>query len=120
MTAPHVLFNNKLMDFLEDLSSVIGHVPEYKVLTASAKFLSGFQKTQNQELFDRYVVEPYGEFILARDEAFLLEEGFGDASGNVVTLLKSVWTTISSADKDSIWSHFHVLMMLNIRCKERV
>ncbi len=111
------MFNNKLLDFVDDLGAVIGHVPEYKLIATSIKFLSQFQVTQNQSVFDRYVAAPYGEFIRGKDEAFFLEEQYTDASGGVVSLLKGVWGTIGDEDKESIWAHLHVLLVLNERCK---
>ena len=113
---PFTLFNNKLVDFLDDLKGVIGHLPEYSLMASSARFLAQFQLRQNHELFARYVVEPYGASIMARDESFLLGESFGMSGASVVTLIKSVWGGLDASDRDSIWSHMHVLMFLSKRC----
>ncbi len=119
---PHTLFNNKLIDFLDDLKGVIGHLPEYSVMASSARFLSQFQLRQNQNLFERFVAQPYGPSILARDECFLLEESFtgvtggGSNNAGVVSLIKCVWKSLSQADRESIWAHMHVLIVLNERC----
>jgi hypothetical protein len=121
MSTPHAaaiaMFNNKLLDFVDDLRGIIGHVPEYKLIATSVKFLAQFQETQNQAVFDRYVAEPYSSFIRGRDEAFFLDEQYADVSGGVVALLKSVWTSIGDDDKDAVWAHLHVLLVLNDRCK---
>jgi hypothetical protein len=116
ITTPHQLFNNKLIDFLEDLEGVVGHLPEYAVLVSSAKFLAQFKPSQNQELFASYVRQPYGASILARDEAFLLEEKFSASKADVVSLLKNVWSTLRPEDKESVWAHMHVLVVLCDRC----
>ena len=116
MANPYVLFNNKLMDFLEDLKGVIGHLPDYTILVTSAKFLAQFKEKQNQELFDRFVVQPYGPLIVARNEAFLLEEKYSNSKADIVSLLKNVWTTMQDADKESVWAHMHVLVVLSDRC----
>lgn len=121
-TCPFTLFNNKLIDFVDDLQGVIGHLPEYAVMSSSARFLAQFKLRQNQELFDRLVATPYGASILARDEHFLLEETFDDIGGGgssagVVSLIKSVWKSLTDADRESIWAHMHVLIVLNGRCR---
>lgn len=120
MAASHsdniALFNNKLLDFVDDLGCVIGHVPEYKLIATSAKFMAQFQEAQNQSVFDRYVARPYGALIRDKDEAFLMDEKYTDASGGVVALLKGVWGTLAAEDKESIWAHLHVLLVLNERC----
>ena len=111
------MFNNKLLDFVDDLGGVIGHVPEYKLIATSAKFLAKFQEAQNQSVFDRYVAQPYGDFIRSKDEAFFLEEQYTDVSGGVVSLLKGVWRSIGDEDKEAIWAHLHILLVLSERCK---
>lgn len=114
---PYAMFNNKLGDFLDDLRSVIGHLPEYTVLTSSVQFLSKFQEEQNCVLFDRYVVAPYGDQIRNRDEAFLLGEQYSaNANSGIVYMLKSVWRSLPDQDKSSVWDHMHVLLLLSERC----
>ena len=115
MATPHALFNNKLMDFLDDIKSIVGHLPEYAVLTSSVKFLSNFQEEQNSIMFDRYVVVPYGDQIKARDEAFMLGQSYNDSG--VVAMLKSVWCSLSEPDRESVWAHMHVLLVLALRCR---
>ena len=112
---PYTLFNNKLTDFLDDLRPILGHLPEYTVLSSSVQFLSKFQEEQNCVMFDRYVAVPYGEQVMARDEAFLLGEQYGAGAG-IVSMLKSVWTSLPDQDKASVWAHMHVLMVLAGRC----
>jgi hypothetical protein len=120
---PWTLFNAKLIDFVDDLQGVLGHLPEYTVFASSARLLSQFQLRQNQGMFDRYVAKPYGAFIVARNEAFLLDQDFSDVTGGgsqndgIVSLLKSVWTSLPQEDKESIWAHMQVLLVLNDRCK---
>lgn len=118
---PVTLFNNKLTDFVDDLSGVLGHLPEYTVMSSSVRFLSQFQPRQNQDLFNRFVATPYGASVMKRDERFLLEERFQSAAGGsnsegVVSLIKSVWKSLPPADRESIWAHMHVLIVLNERC----
>jgi hypothetical protein len=113
---PYAMFNNKLVDFLEDLKGVIGHLPDYTILLSSAKFLAQFKERQNQELFERYVNQPYGSLIVARNEAFLLDEKYSNSKSDIVSLLKNVWATMQDADKESVWAHMHVLVVLSQRC----
>ncbi len=115
--SPFALFNNKLIDFVDDLGGVLGHLPEYTVLSSSGRFLAQFQVRQNHELFERYVAVPYGASILTRDETFLLEEAKFAGNAGIVSLIKSVWRSLPAADRDSVWAHLHVLMVLGERCK---
>ena len=113
-------FNNKLIDFADDLSGVIGHLPEYGLLTSSVRFMAQFNVRQNQQFYDQYVGRPFGASILARDEKFFLEEASFEADqGNLVALIKSVWRSLSKADQDSIWQHMQVLVVLSERCNNQ-
>ena len=116
---PWTLFNRKLLEFVDDLQSVLGHLSEYTMFASTARLLSQFQLRQNQDFFERFVAKPYASMIAAKDEAFLLDEDFASIAGNgngIVSLLKSVWTSLPQGDRDSIWAHMQVLVVLNGRC----
>lgn len=121
-TSTFELFNNKLSEFIEDLRGVLGTLPEYKMIASSSRLLSQVQVRQNCNLFYQYVVIPYGEQIMARDEKFLLDHDFtkeaseaGSGAG-VVDLLKKVWTSMSLDDRESVWGHLGILIVLSRRC----
>ena len=126
----NTMFNHKLIDFIDDLEGVIGHLPEYPIVVTSVKMLSHIQENKNRQVFDKYICEPYEEYILARDEAFLLNKDYdeverklggqeSDASGGgIVSLLKGVWSTLSKENKASIWEHMQVLLFINRRYKQ--
>ena len=112
-------FNNKLFDFLDDLKSVIGELPEYGILSSSARLLGAMNPSRNRQVFATVVVSKYGERIVARDESFFLDTEFTGVSGsgtpNVVDMLKNVWGQLCAADKEAIWDHLNVLVALNAR-----
>jgi hypothetical protein len=123
-TAPvsaHVLFNRKLIDFLVDLEGPVqGKLPSYTTLLASVKALSKIDEAQNQIVFDRYVARPYEDKILAKDERFFMGTDYGmtqsaDSMG-IVSILKAVWADLGPDDKEAIWAHLKVLVVLNRRC----
>jgi hypothetical protein len=116
--SPHELFNRKLADFLEDLHCVVGHLPEYTLLSSSVKWLTQYDVTRNQKLFDMYVSAKYEDYILQHDEQFFLSTDYSDVGDmNLVHMLKRVWSTLTDKDKEAIWVHLHVLAILNRRCK---
>ena len=112
----YAVFNTKLIDFLEDLGGVLGSVPDYKTLVASAKFLARMNERQNAKLFVQYVSGPYSQEIMDRNESFFVDREYKEASdanaGDIVQLLKGVWTNLAVQDKDSIWAHLHMLVTI--------
>ena len=119
-TSPFELFNRKLEDFVDDLHPVIGHLPEYKLVSSGIKWLSQYDAQKNQQLFDKYVLEYYENRIMQRDEAFFLSsDNYGYQDMNLVQLLKSVWaTSLTPNDKNAVWGHMQVLTVLSRRCRE--
>ena len=114
------MFNNKLVDFVEDLKEVLGHLNEYELIKTSAKFMAKVDPEKNQDIFDKHIAVPYHGHILKKDSTFFLNhEDYSvneDTDNQLVSLLKSIWNTLSDNDKESIWTHFHVLLVLNSRC----
>jgi hypothetical protein len=112
----YAVFNTKLIDFLEDLNGVLGHVPDYKTLVTSAKFLARMNERQNAKLFIQFVSGPYGKEILERNESFFVDRDFKEAkdanAGDIVQLLKGVWKNLAKEDRDSIWAHLHMLVTI--------
>lgn len=116
------MFNRKLYDMLEDLAASFPVVPEFGLANSpTARMLMNLDPTQAQRMFQEYVALPYDARILARDDAFLLsQDHFGPVGGcgtvDMIALIKGVWTDASAENKDAIWKHLHVLIVLNRRC----
>lgn len=112
------MFNRKLMDMLEDLAACFPTVTEFTVATSPpARMLLGMDPCHAQGLFDEFVALPYERRILDRDEAFLMsQERFGPVTTDLVAMIKRVWQDASREDKEAIWRHLHVLIVLNRRC----
>ena len=109
----YAVFNAKLIDFLDDLKGVLGHVPDYVTLVSGAKFLAQMNERQNAKLFMKYVSGPYGPQILEQNESFFVTHEYTEANaGDIVQLLKGVWKELADEDKDSIWAHLHMLVTI--------
>lgn len=118
----YLLFNRKLIDMLEDLSACFPTVTEFSMaLSPPGRMLMSMDPCHSQRMFQEYVILPYEQRILDRDEAFLLtQEQFGPTTinqGDLVALVKRVWCDASTKDRDAIWRHLHVLIVLSRRCE---
>lgn len=115
------LFNRKLIDMLEDLASCFPSVTEFSMaLSPPARMLLTMDPRHGQQMFSTFVVRPYENHIMSKDEAFLMnQESFGPkglVGVDIVNLIKRVWREASARDKDAIWRHLHVLIVLSRRC----
>ena len=109
----YATFNTRLVEFLEDLRGVMGDVPDYNSLVTVVKTLSRMNERQNARLFIQYVSEPYKNEILDRNEAFFVTHDYTEANaGDIVQLLKGVWNKLAQEDKDMIWEHLNLLVII--------
>ena len=122
---PVELFNRKLLDFADDLRALkegMPHlqVPELDVLRPSIKLALTVDETKPRRMFNDYVAAHYEQRILDKDERFFLEQaafgGGSQESFNLVQVLRRMWTELSPSDRDAIWAHLRVLLLLNAKC----
>jgi hypothetical protein len=122
------MFQNKLQDFLDDLRPALGTLPEYNLLTTSMKFIS---PEKNYAFFNTYIATPYGARLIAKDEGFFLDSSFAPGAGggrgggggdsiNLIAMVKEAWTSLSPQDREAIWAHISVLMLIHDRIQKAV
>ena len=117
------LFNTRLLEFIDDMDSVYDGAKQIRKGISLAILLDRKLPVQT---FEAHVVKPYGESIMARNEAFLLEQDYASSLKNVpatpnlssmdiVSELKGIWKTLTPENKDAIWNHMRVLVVLASR-----
>lgn len=113
------MFNRKLTDMIEDLATSFPTVTEFAIaLSPPARMLLSLDPAHAQRMFQEYVVLPYEQHVLDRDEAFMLaQERFGPVTNDLVTTIKRVWLGATTVDREAIWKHLHVLIVLSRRCE---
>ena len=117
----HELFNRKLRDFMDDLKPIIGHLPEFSLVSKSVLLLANLEPKKNQELFNFFIAQPYEARVMSRDENFFLERGDqlcteAGGSAGLMPMLRQVWSSLLPADREAVWAHMQVLLVLNRRC----
>ena len=123
---PHALFNRKLLDFVADLKLLKSQMPssdlpDMDMVRTAVNFAASLDERNPQRVFDIHVAKQYEEHIMKRDEHFLLEADYThiDIDFDIIDIVKSAWKNISAQDKDAIWQHLQVLLLLNRKCMER-
>jgi len=121
------VFNQKLLDFAADISRLrasgkADDVPALDILKPSVEMIMQFDPKKSQAVFHECVVLRYGPQIERRDEKFLLENDYKEsaadlgASTDIVDMVKKVWTKLDVQEKNAIWDHLTLLVMLSKRC----
>jgi hypothetical protein len=122
----HQLFNRKLIDFADDLQnlrSMIGaEIPEIDAMSPAITATSAMFPTKPQELFHEYVSSKFEQHIVKQDDEFFLNQKADDLTGetntaDLVGLLKKIWGNLSVQNKNAIWKHLQVLLILDKKCR---
>ena len=116
---PHVLFNAKLMEFMQDLIDTFPNDNEFiacqQLLDASIKFDMKFP----QSMFNQYIVDKYEQYLVDENEDFFLKESYDQTITDLqfVEKLKQIWRTLDKDNKSIVWKYMKCLLVLNKRCK---
>lgn len=111
-------FNEQLINFLNELSSLF---PEDKMLKTSYHTVEFMKKSNPREIMNLFkkFVYPYKEQILKRDESFFLNNDFSDSikSNSTITemfRIKTLWASgrLTNNDKECVWNYFKVFIYL--------
>jgi hypothetical protein len=116
----YVMFNNSLIDFLDDIRDVLSDLKEYDIIYTSAKFLSKVDPQKNQRMFEKFIGAPYRDEIMSKNESFFLssDRDFNNSDTQLVNMLKSMWGTMGDANRETVWKHMQVLAILSTRCSQ--
>ena len=112
-------FNSKIEEFMTDLISSYPNDKDFLMFKQSFKMLKLVDDTKPAVLFKMYTMK-YIDQITSKDEKFFLDHDFKDElnssdnqdfSSEMLSKLKSYWSTMSSENKEAIWNY------LNLLCK---
>ena len=114
------VFNQQLKDFIADVSAVY---PDIKGMTPVINLAMGLEKTTPATMFSRMVAHKFGDRIAKKDESFFLEYSFSDEVSSsagvlpglgldIVGQLKNVYQTLQPSNKEAVWKHLQVLVLL--------
>jgi hypothetical protein len=101
-------------------------VSEFKQLKTGLTLLKTLDEKKPIELFNVYINDDFKTYIMQKDEAFFLKDMDKhiptstpiDVSEwhRVISLIRSLWSTLHDDNKETIWKYFQVLIALNDKC----
>jgi hypothetical protein len=124
MTTTLGLFNNKLIDFFQELYETY---PEERSIKSALEGLQGAKKINPKlilDLFTEYVTKPLRDAILAEDDKTvitfakaMIATQFNEMSPALLVFDK-LWPSMSEANRDIIWKHMKVLVLLSEKARQ--
>lgn len=109
------IFNTRFMEFIDDITKVSPDIAKYKTIVS---MVTGLDRTTVHRIFNEFVVTPFREHIVARDESFFLNESYDNVPNrdvNIIEHLKGIWGALGAGDKECVWKHLNLLVMLSER-----
>ena len=119
MAAFYDVFNDKLVEFLKDLTSSFPHVDEFRKLKAGTMCIINIDPKKPRNVFHTMVADKYRASILAKDEQFFLShnyEAHKDEWEDFIEELKRMWSGLDANNKDTIWKYFNLLLLISDKC----
>jgi len=116
----HLIFNQKVTEFMNDLILAYLEIEQFKSLKAALTLLKNISEKTPMQYFKQFILPKYGAQIKTRDEQFFL--ACNDYSGDIqqvatrpeywedfIDHLKSMWGTMSDDNKEAIWNYMTLL-----------
>jgi len=118
MTTMLGMFNNRLVDFFEDLAATF---PEERDIKMGLEAIKGAKKINPRlvlDMFVEYIKKPLQTFILAEDEEKIISyarqiisEKFNEISPAIM-IFDKYWGSMSEQNQRAVWNHLKVLVLL--------
>jgi len=112
------MFNNRLVDFFEDLAATF---PEERDIKMGLEAIKGAKKINPRlvlDMFVEYIKKPLETFILAEDEEKIISyarqiisEKFNEISPAIM-IFDKYWGSMSEKNQRAVWNHLKVLVLL--------
>jgi hypothetical protein len=116
----YIAFNKALKHFVRCSIEAFPDFKELKVLLITYKMLKTINKKQPCKLF-LAMTSNCQDAILAKDEQYFIENGLYCPENSIQSLsaaFKEKWFALDSTNKDVIWQHLQVLVLLSRKCQK--
>lgn len=118
------MFNRQLESFVDELIGMFPEDSDFRLFKTSISLLTKTAPRKIVEIFQEFVITPYRDLLLSRDEQKILNMDFkhleGDVDMDIVPKLKQYWNSMSDSSKDAIWKYCDVLIKLSDKYHEGV
>jgi hypothetical protein len=119
------IFNSKLIGFFEDLAETFPEEKDIKSALEMLQFAKKSTPTMILSMFVEYVQKPLHDSIMKEDENAIIEfarasitSQFNEISPALMIFDKH-WATLSDANRQAIWKHLKVLVLLAERASKK-
>ena len=119
-------FLKVLEKFINELSDMYPEDNHFDLAKNTLYLLKKTNPRKVLEFFYTYLVVPYEQKIIERDETFFFNKSYdGEVSEyvkslNVITNLKRYWSSMTDKTKETIWLYMNLMVKLSKKYKNAV
>jgi hypothetical protein len=112
-------FNRTFKEFINDLIKSFPNDPDFKMYKMAISTAMIMNESLVIGVFKEKVMDRYSEKILAKDDAFFMDNNYNELQGEfseasaIIQKLKGYWSGMSPDDRDVVWRYFVVLVKLS-------
>lgn len=113
----YTMFNNVAADMLTDMAERFPGNKEMAACVVFHKMASKANVRLPYERFLEYAITPYGDRLIAHDDAFFMDTSYDDIAGErgsrFIEALKRLWSEMSEDDRKSVHDYLDLLMSIH-------
>lgn len=114
-------FNKAMKEFSRNMAQAYPQIPELKLMIIVYKIFKTISKKKPQRFFME-ITKDCQEAIMNKDEQAMFATTVVVTDPNLLKLQDAVyrnWTTFTPEDKEAIWQHLQVLVILARKCPQK-
>jgi uncharacterized protein (UPF0305 family) len=118
---PTMLFNAKMLEFMQDLIESFPHESEFLVCRDLMNVSISINKDLPQRIFQEHIASKYEQYLIDRNENFFLKESYDPSITDIrfVEKLKQMWKGLDAGNKDVVWKYMQCLVAINRKCLQK-
>lgn len=112
-------FNDTFAELVDDLIRVFPSDGDFRMYKLAIQGASFADRSLVQSVFHERVSIVYGDRILARDEAFFIDNDYADMkqefsqAEKLIQKLKNCWINLTADQRDIVWKYMRILVLLD-------
>jgi hypothetical protein len=119
------LFNEKVDEFFRDLILAFPEINAFRRFKSGLSLLRNINEKTPQKIFKEGMIDKYRRAMLEKDESVFLEGEYAMSKDyyeayeqwdEFIDMMKKLWLTLDSENKETIWRYFHVMIVLSDKC----
>jgi len=123
----YTIFNNKVIEFLNDLIRIFPNDADFKMYKNALSLVKLADEKKPLEFYKIFMNDEYKANINNKNEKFFLDHDYneilnseelsneldGNVNNKIVNKLKGYWNELSTENKEIVWNYFTLFLKIS-------